>query len=131
MGGVYGDFVGNFMELQKPVDVWTKTDESDRRTIMAVIIPTFGSVLTHRAFGQGNTAVDRENDLDIYVSDMFEGKIAEGDFVTNPMTGELMRVKRRIPFELAAGYSIYKLQYISGNNYTQDEGLTVNEGRYD
>mgnify|MGYP006923253513 CR=1 FL=1 len=77
---IYGDFIACFPELQERIDVWTKEDKSDIRTISVVYIPQEGSLIKRRKYTSSNTGLDITDADLLYVHFSYKEQISTGDY---------------------------------------------------
>lgn len=130
MGGVYGDFIENFMELYELHEVWTKEDKSDIRKINAVYLPDKGDGIKRRKYTSGNTALDIQDVDTIYVSVAFKDKVKVGDYIQKVGDPYFMRIVNNVPYLKAAGYMVFAVERVTGSTPDKDEQLGVKEGYF-
>lgn len=130
MAGVYGDFLEVFPEIAETFSVWTKEDKSDIRHIRAVYIPTKGGGLKRRKYTSGNTALDIQEQDNLFVLSIYRDKVAVGDYIQREGDPYLMRLTNDVPYDKAAGYMVFVIERVTGATPFHDEELKVKEATF-
>lgn len=126
---VYGDFIACFPELQERIDVWTKEDKSDIRTIVAAHIPQEGSLIKRRKYTSGNTGLDITDADLLYVHFSYKEQISTGDYFYKD-NKIIWRVVGRVDYSLPADFLVYAIEKVTGANADQKEALPAKEGYF-
>lgn len=130
MNRVYGSFYEHFSELSEFFFVWTLEDKSDIRKVRAIYMPNKGSGIKRKKYTSGNTALDILDDDDFYISRKYDGQIKEGDYVQKVSDNIIMRLSAVVPYDVAAGYRVYKIERVTGTTPDKGQDLEVKEGYF-
>lgn len=127
---VYGTFIEHFSELIEPIYIM----EGDVivKTITGIYMPIAGSSLKRRKYTSGNTALDVQEENEIYLHSMYSPYIKEGTLLKVYSRPEyFLRVVSDVPFDTIGGFQIHKVQRVTGSTPDKNEKLNVKEPRFD
>lgn len=136
--GVYGNFLSAFPELYRRIEVWTKEDKSDVRTITGVYLPTKGDKLKRWQFSNrsgmsdyNSTAIDYSDDDQLYVAYTFRNMVHVGDYFYDPDENDMHRIMGEVDYSHPAGYLIFSTERVTGASTEHTEQLQVKEATFD
>lgn len=122
MTGVYGNFLTAFPELFDTIKF------RDGKTIRGILVDNKNANIFRQKVGNKSTNVlDLDNLSYVYVNTDTARKIKEGDRFIHPEYGYEMNVTGRVSHSKAAGYTILKVERVTGADSTQTEELKVKE----
>lgn len=128
--GVYGYLLSAFPELNRRIEVWTKPDKSDIRTIVGVFLPTKGDKLKRWKFSNRGSATDYTDDDELYVSVKFQEQIHIGDFFYDPEEHDIHRIMGTRNFNHPGGFMVFSTERLTGATCDQQGELTVKEASF-
>ena len=136
--GVYGNFLSAFPELYREIQVWTKWDKSDIRSITGVYLPTKGDRLKRMNFSNkagfsdySSTAVDYIDDDELFVSQTFKDKVAIGDYFYDPDEHDIHRIVAEVDYTHPGSFKVFTTERVTGATVDQTEKLVVKEPTFD
>ena len=122
MTGVYGNFLTVFPELFDTISF------RDGRRFRGIVVDTRNANIFRQKIGNKNTnTLDLDNLSYMYMNTDTARKLQEGDRFVHPEYGYEMSIVGRVPHNKAAGYTIFRIERVSGADSTQTERLDVKE----
>ncbi len=135
--GVYGNFLSAFPELTRKIQVWTKQDKSDIRTIAGVYLPTKGDKLKRWQYSKaqglgraGGSAIDYSDDDILYVDSRWCDRIAVGDYLGDPDGKDIHRVMGERDFAHAGGFKVFATERLTGATVEDTEELKIKDADF-
>ena len=120
MTGAYGNFLTSFPELFDTIEF------RDGRRFRGILVDNRNAGIFRQKVGNKSTSVlDLDNTSYLYVNTDTARKIKYGDRFVHPEYGYEMAVDDRVSHSKAAGYTILKVERVSGADSTQTEKLEV------
>lgn len=122
---VYGDMLLAFPELMRPVVVWTNPDQSDKRTIQGVFIPTQGDQLKRWKFSNRGSALDYSDKDQLFIHVSFKDRVTVGDYFRDLDDNDIRRIVGRQDFNHPGGFMVFTTERLTGATCDQTEQLEV------
>lgn len=127
---VYGTFIEHFSELIEPI--YVMEGNVIVKTITGIYMPLEGSSLRRRKYTSGNTALDVQEENEIYLHSMYGKYIKEGTLLKVYSRPEyFLRVVSEVPFDTIGGFQVHRVQRVTGSTPDKQEKLNVKEPRFD
>lgn len=127
---VYGGFLTAFPELMRTIEVFTKEDKSDLRTIRGVFMPTRGDSLKNQKYTNRGTAIQYFEDDCLFVSHTFKDSVDVGDYFYEPQEGYLSKIVGRADWSFEGGFLRFITERVTGSNLEHTEDLEVKEAQF-
>lgn len=127
---VYGTFIEHFSELIEPI--YIMEGNTIVKTITGIYMPFAGSSLKRRKYTSGNTALDVQEENEIYLHPVYSSYIKEGTLLkVFSKPNYFLRVVSELPFDTIGGFQIHRVQRVTGSTPDKQEKLNVKEPRFD
>lgn len=95
-------------------------------------MPFAGSSLKRRKYTSGNTALDVQEENEIYLHPVYSSYIKEGTLLkVFSKPNYFLRVVSELPFDTIGGFQIHRVQRVTGSTPDKQEKLNVKEPRFD
>lgn len=127
---VYGGFISAFPELFRTIQVFTKEDKSDIRTIRGIHMPTKGDTLSSQKITNRGKAIQYFGNDCLYVSRYFRDKVNIGDYFYSPNDTELNRIVGMSEWQYEGGFTKFTTERVTGSTFEHTEELDIKEAEF-